>query len=338
MFQTLLNCQATKKIAVLSMLLFSTLVLQACSNDEKAPSSKIEKSVVAVIGERKISVTDFTENLVKRSGGSIDHFNSAEKKRLILDEMIQREVQVMTAKKAGYDKDPAIVKALENMMVTKLREEKLKLILSGIAVSQDEINDYYQSNIAQYTTPAMSRIAIIKFSVYDTASEQKKSEVKARAEQVLELSETLPDTVKGFGSLAAKYSEDQASRYAGGDIGWIALNKPSNRIDAAVFESVATLNEKNNGSSLVTATDGYYLVKLIEQKAQQQQGLEKAERGIQNTLLRQKRKKAEASWLSSLQDDIKPIKINQSVLKSVQPPPGSIPVRVDQQPPALPEG
>jgi PPIC-type PPIASE domain. len=31
---------------------------------------------------------------------------------------------------------------------------------------------------------------------------------------------------RGFGPIAVKYSEDQVTRYKGGDIGWVNKNRP----------------------------------------------------------------------------------------------------------------
>lgn len=320
------------------ILLVIMFVLNSCGAFDSSSASKIDNSVVATVGERTISVADLKINMIKRSGGATAYYEAADKKRALLDEVIRREVQVITAKKAGYDKDPAIIKALENMMITKLREDQLTKILSEVSVSNEESNDYYQANIDKYTTPAMSRIAIIKFAVYNTATEEKRAEVKAKAEKVLKLADTLAESVKGFGSLAAQHSEDQASRYTGGDIGWIAADQSSSRVDKAVQESIAELSEKNKQAVLVKGTDGYYLVKLIDSKRQQIQAFDKVTHAIQNILQYQKRTKAEADWLSSLQGDVKPVKINQTVLESVQPPASTAPVRGKQHPPALPKG
>jgi len=55
-------------------------------------------------------------------------------------------------------------------------------------------------------------------------------------------------------------------------------------------------------------------------------------------LLRQKREKAESHWLKSLQDNIEPIKINQSVLSAIKPPQSTKSIQRNPKPPELPKG
>ena len=312
------------------------LLLNGCSS--KDPSSELDDSTIATVADRSISVTEFTSRMTLRSGGMTQIFAAEDKKQDLLDEMIQREIQVITAIEAGYDKDPKIIKALEKMMVTKLREEQLKKILAKITVSEDEIADYYSANVNKYTTPAMSRAAIIFFAVSDKASDKKQAEVKAKAEKVFKLAQTLPDSIKGFGALAAKYSESQASRYTGGDAGWLVQGRINHSLDDAVIKAVATLNNKGDMAFPLRGTDGYYLVKLSDKRAAKEQPLKQVSRSIRHLLQQQKYQQAEANWLRALKKHVTPITINQAVVKSIQPPPASKVVKDKQRPPTLPKG
>ena len=297
----------------------------------------IDNTIVATISDRSITVDDLQKKMLLRSGGATQHFASPENKQALLKEMIQREIQITTALKLDYANDPDIQKSLENLLVNKIREEKLKDILAASEVGDDEIENYYNSNIQKYTTPEMSRVAIIRFTAFRTASPEKHLAVKTKAEEAYELAQTLPETIKGFGSLAVTYSEDQASRYVGGDIGWMVNGRESQLYsDSVVSETAATLSKENPISSVVQGDEGYYLVKFIDYKNSQTKPLEKVSGSIKRELQQQKYMQGEADWLQALENDLKPVVINQAVLDSVQPPP-TIKEKQEDTPPALPK-
>ena len=297
-----------------------------------------DPSVVANVAQHPITVAEFKARMIKRSGGMTQYYESDQNKQTLLNEMIEHKVQLIAAKQAGYENDPEVITALERIMIAKLRAEKLKKVLQEVTVGQGEIEDYYQENISNYTTPARVRIAIIQLKLSALASKEKQAAVKAKAEEIIKLAQTLPATVKGFGSLAAQYSESQASRYAGGDIGWLVPGKEYSNLDKALLQSINTLKNKNELAPLVKAKDGFYLVKLIDKKPLEQQPLTLVEQNIRQTLHKQKSKTAEAGWLQSLKNRVTPIITDQVVLKSVEPPPATRQPRDEQRPPDLPKG
>ncbi|MCK5335740.1 MAG: peptidyl-prolyl cis-trans isomerase [Gammaproteobacteria bacterium] len=296
-----------------------------------------DSSIVATVAQQPISVSELKSRMIQRSGGMTQYFSSYENKKVLLHEMIDRELQIVSAKQAGYEKDPEIISAFENILIKKFRSDHLEIILKEVTIDNYEIQNYYQSNIKKYTMPAKVRVAIIHLKLSSLASKEKQAEVKIKAEAIYKLAKTLPESVKGFGSLAAKYSEDQATRYIGGDIGWLIKGKAYNNIDYNILQSIEALKNKNELAPVIKAKDGFYLVKLIEEKPQQQQPLKRVEQSIRQVLHRQKSKTAEADWLQSLKNRVTPIIINHTVLESVEPPPSTKQLRDEMHPPELPK-
>jgi peptidyl-prolyl cis-trans isomerase C len=313
----------------------STLLYRYSYNDS---SPKMASSVVAMVADRSISVSDFTNRMVQRSGGMTVVFQDEEKKQALLREMVQREAQVIAAEKAGYAEDPDITHALETMMITKLREAQLQKVLADVTVTDEEVSEYYYAHSEKYVTPAMSRAAIIHFVLSDYASKEKQAEVKARADNVYKLAQTLPESAKGFGALAATYSEDQATRYVGGDIGWITPGNKVDRFDPVILETLGKLNAKGEIAPVAKGKSGLYLIKLIDMKPEQRQSLEETSSAIRRFLLQQKRAQAEADWLASLESKVGPVTINEAVLKSIDPPPTSVLPKGESGAPGLPRG
>jgi parvulin-like peptidyl-prolyl isomerase len=234
--------------------------------------------------------------------------------------LIEREVQIAAALEAGFLNDPAITAALENLMINKLRSEQLDKLLSEVIIPQIEIDQYYQQNIQKYTTPAMTRLAIIRLSLSSQASADKRSAVKGQAEQVYKLAFTLPDSINGFGSLAAKYSDHQASRYAGGDMGWIKNDAENGQVDNAILKALAQLELNGDLAPVIEGTAGFYLVKLLDRRTETVKSLQKVGSNIQRLLEREKRQQVEADWLLALQNNGQPLVINQDALAAITVP------------------
>ena len=149
---------------------------------------------------------------------------------------------------------------------------------------------------------------------------------------------SLDETVKGFGTLAARHSQDQASRYVGGDVGWISAGRPSRFDDASFNKAVAALSDSAPLSPVVQTSDSLYLIKLLDNRLQKTRDIEQVASDIQRLIMRQKRADAEVAWLASLKDERNPVQIYQTVLESVPPPVGTRELRKQDQPPALPRG
>jgi len=292
---------------------------------------------VATVAGRSITVEEFSAQMVRRSGGFVDQFTTLEQKQALLNEIVQRELQIAHARAAGYDRDPEVIAVLERAMIGKLREDELASKMSALTVSDTEIERYFLDHQEAYTTPAMTRIAIIRFELSAGASDEKRTEIQAKAEDVLVQARSLDKTVRGFGTLAARHSQDQASRYVGGDVGWIIAGKPGRFDDASFNKAVAALSDSAPLSPVVQTSDSLYLIKLLDNRLQKTRDIDQVSSDIQRLIMRQKRADTEVAWLASLKDERNPVKIYQTVLESVPPPAGTRELRKQDQPPALPD-
>lgn len=306
----------------------------------KGPVAPIDggPDTVAMVAGRAITVEEFSTHMARRSGGFADQFTTLEQKQALLNEIVQRELQIAHARAAGYDRDPEVVAVLERAMIGKLREDQLASKMSALTVSDAEIDSYFLEHKQAYTTPAMTRIAIIRFELPAGASDEKRTEIQTKAEDVLVQARSLDETVRGFGTLAARHSQDQASRYVGGDIGWISAGSPGRFDDASFNKAVAALSDSAPLSPVVQTSDSLYLIKLLDDRLQKTRDIDQVSSDIQRLIMRQKRADTEVAWMASLKDERNPVKIYQTVLESVPPPAGTRELRKQDQPPALPHG
>lgn len=267
--------------------------------------------IVAQVGESRITADQFTEYMKLRSSSS----NSMEIKRQLLDELIEREAQIARARELGYDKDPEVIRAVENALIARLREQQLNQSLAKVDVTEEEIRQFYQNNLSKYSTPAQKRVAIIRFNLPADASDEQISRVTERASHIHDLALTQPASVSGFGALAAKYSYDQRSRYVGGDIGW--YSEEANGLDHSLKEPLSELANIGDIAPVVRGNDALYLLKLIDQREQVITPVNVVAGNVRIRLMKQKQKAAEATWMHTVVQQATPTVVNESALSNI---------------------
>jgi peptidyl-prolyl cis-trans isomerase C len=285
---------------------------------------------LATVGDRAITAEDLREDL--RRGAPPR--TTLEQKKMILDRRVRLEVLAAAAVREGYDKNPEVLASVRQMAARKFMQDKLEPKLAAVKVSPEEVRKYYDARPAEFSTPAGIRAALIKVAVPKTATAEAREKLRLRAEEARREAVALPAASLHFGGVAVKYSEDQATRYRGGEIGWINAGKGVPGRPKEVETALAALTKPGEISPVVAAADGFYLVRLMEKRESGVIPFEKSEARIQQQLVQEKRSAVEREFLSLLQKDI-PVVIDEKALAEFQSgedrevkPPG---------PPGLPE-
>lgn len=130
--------------------------------------------------------------------------------------------------------------------LTKLR--------ASTQVSDDELKAYYNSNIDQFKVENRVHVEDILFKTVGK-TDAEVAEIRKTAEGVL------MQAKKGanFEDLAKKYSDDDASKAKGGDLGWIVQGQT-----VPEFEKVAFGLPKGQISDLVQTQYGFQIIKVLD--------------------------------------------------------------------------
>jgi len=251
------------------------------------PASK--KVLLAKVGPREIHVEQFKREMSRRSRRSknLD-------KKMILEEMINYETLLTKAFEAGLDKDPEVIRSYHNLLIGKLKRNKLNPRIKSATVTDEDMQAYYEENIDTYTRRAKARMAIIHIKTHPKMSQEKLSGLKERMAEAREKSLKLTGSARGFGQVAINYSEDQATRYKGGDIGWISKGRKY-RWPAEVTDTGFSL-ESGGISDIITTDTGLFLVKVSDKRESVVTPLKKVKRRLRHKLLLEKRKTAEKTF------------------------------------------
>jgi parvulin-like peptidyl-prolyl isomerase len=274
-----------------------------------------EKSgLLAVVDGKPITRSAFQEEM-KRRPGVVD----AESKKELLDSLVRSELLFAAAKRAGYEKDPAIIQAVKQLMVGRYLSDNLEKKQAQVKASEQELEAYYRANQARFGTRAMVHAAVIRIAVSPRAAAEKRAELLKRAETAREEALALEPGVPAFGDIAIKYSEDQDSRYRGGDIGWVQTGAIEGKWGRKVSEAVLSLKTPGEVSPVVHAQDGYYLVKLIEKKEAAVKPFAEVKDGVRYLLLEGKKARLENEFIEQLKSRI-PVTVNSGLLETIPAP------------------
>ncbi|WP_416305583.1 SurA N-terminal domain-containing protein [Neptunicella sp. SCSIO 80796] len=154
-------------------------------------------------------------------------------------------------------------------------ELKASDLQADIEVSDDEVNQYYQDNIDTYRTEGQRKVAHILIEFGDDEDAS-----QATAEEVLSKVQAGED----FAKLAAQYSADISSAENGGELDWFSKGD----MDPAFEEAAFAMTEAGQVSAVVKSSFGFHIMKLVDSKQEQVTPLAEAREQVIASLKQEK--------------------------------------------------
>ena len=141
----------------------------------------------------------------------------------------------------------------EQLIVRKMRQE----ILSDIAVSPEEVKDFYES-VPRDSLPYFStQVKVSQIVKVPEVGKEQKDKVR---EELLEIRDKIMNG-ESFEILATLYSQDPGSAQNGGNLGFVGRGMFQPEFEAAVFKL------KEGEVSMPVETEfGFHLIQLIEKR------------------------------------------------------------------------
>ncbi len=277
--------------------LLAALLLSGC----KKP---MPNDVLARVGDREIRVEEFAAEMRTRQDASPVPVDP----QGLLDELVEREVFVQAARKAGFQNDREVQDLIRDVLVAKLKERTLTPQLEAATVSEAEVKAAYEASRAEFTTPERVHLAVLFLQA--PADSDQAASVRQRLETAQSrVRQASFAGAESFGALAVDFSEDQETRYRGGDLGWVERGRYPQRMERAVIDAGFALKEPGAFSDVIRGERGFYLVKLIERRAPSVAPLAGVEPAMRARLLREKREKIEAKFLTKLHSAV-PVEVH----------------------------
>lgn len=260
--------------------------------------------VVATIGDKEITLGELERQLHEQPVYVRVRYNSLDKKKEFLDNVIRFELLALEAVKRGYDKDPAVVFSMKQQMIKMLMAQDLESLVSMKDVTDESIAAFYEKNKSVYFKPAACRISEIVLKNKDKADT-----LLARLQT--EFKESPRRRRQTFTKTVDADTMDPIGKAKRGDSGFFTLDglnpetlepldsKMSPEVRAAAFKI-----EKINGlSPVVTVGDTHSILLLTNRRPEVSKSLEAVKRQIRNTLFRNAKDEARDAYIANLRKE-----------------------------------
>ena len=201
-----------------AVLIILAIAAASCSkNAEQAPAVEDEwpkngltetqaNEVLATVGDRTITVGELADRLASQSPYLRARFESPERRKEFLDNLIRYELLIYEAKRRGYADKPEITRAQRNAMIQQLVKKEVDEPLEAAEISDEEVKVIYDADPLEFNRPANLRASDIL--------------IKDRAGARALLAEAKASDLNGFRKMARKRSEDEKTGGDGGDLGF----------------------------------------------------------------------------------------------------------------------
>jgi peptidyl-prolyl cis-trans isomerase C len=287
-----------------SIALFVCLAI-GCSKREPAPAAEkvdLKKhgltreqadEALVVIGDKTITVGDFAEQLAEKSPYLRARYQSPERRRELLEELVKFELLASEAKRRGLDRSEEVQRTKRQLMVQQMMKAEFEDKVKLSDISEAEITAYYAAHPEEFNKPAQVRASAIVV----------KDEAKAR--KLLKQLQAKPADDALFRELASSQNEDPALKERAGDLQF--FSQPSERapddpeVWPALAEAAFKLEQVGElAPEPVKVEPGFAIVRLTGKRKQLARTLDQTRRTIQHKLWRERREAAIEGFVKSL--------------------------------------
>lgn len=269
--------------------------------------------VLATVGGNPISVQAFQSEMQRRGGEAA--FVGAPQRRALLDDMIRIQVLADNAEKAGYANNPEIRRGVSRLLADKYQHDKIDEPLASLDVGDGEVEEYYRTHLSAFTTPESVHVAAILVAVPPEATDEQRQALRERAAHVREIA--MASGGQSFAELAAQYSDDDATRGQGGDLGWIAAGADGAHWDPALLGAIFDLAQPGQISPIVPTAAGFYVAQLLEHRARTVRPFAEVRNGLRPQLIREERQRRAAKLYAAALATV-PVSVNEAGVAAME--------------------
>jgi parvulin-like peptidyl-prolyl isomerase len=278
---------------------------------------ELARQVLAKVGDREITLGEYAETLERMDPFERLRYQSAERRKQLLSEIIQVELLAEEAKRRGLDKLPETQERVRQM----LRDELLADVRRGAPAPNDiaeaEVRAYFDAHRDEFREPERRRVAHVALA----------SESRAKATLQLALGATAAE----WGKLVADVSLDQPAKSAApaaselaGDLG--IVGPPGHprggnpRVPEALRAAVFEVDQVGSVLGHVVFEGGrYHIVRMTGRSEARDRSYPDAERTIRVALVQQRIREREAALEVELRSRF-PVSVDESALGQVKVP------------------
>jgi len=255
-----------------------------------------ESSVVLVeVNGRGITQADFDDEAVRRPNLS---------PVLILSNLVERQAMLIRAEQAGLANSPTVKRAMEDRLIAEwIATTYQKERDVTVTVTEEELESAFNARQSLFTRPPLARYAVLYRRGRNTAELTEALTAAVAQFNADREAVTNNGRLPGFGKIAADHSEDVASRYRGGDIGWVGADTAS-RVPPEVLAAGQAVDIGAIAGPM-TVNDGVYVIMKTEEREATRMSFKEAAPALRQRLLAEKRAAVESRFKRSLMEGVR---------------------------------
>lgn len=252
----------------------------------------------------------------------------------VLQELIDQEAAHQKAVRSGFMERPETQQAIRALVVGQYLQSREQEVQITNAVTPEVARGYYDLNRARFMRPPAVNAAAIRLEWRRHATAEKQAEALAAARAMRERAVAEASTQGNFGKLATEHSTDQATRYRGGEMGWMTREQAKLRLPEAAVAELFRLSKAGEVSEPVVTDLGIYLLKLSGTRGEELRPFDEVRPQIEHELARQRQADREARLRELVRAGLT-VRVNEEQVARIVP---AAPAPVANQPPRLPKG
>lgn len=283
---------------------------------------ELARQVLAKVGDRDITLGEYAETLERMDSFERIRYQSPDRRKQLLNEIIQVELLAEEAKRRGLDKLPETQERVRQMLRDELLREVRQSVPGPSDIPEAEVRAYFDAHHDEFKEPERRRVAHLLLA----------SEAQAKAV----LSKAREASAADWGKLVSQVSLDKQVTSAGpapaelaGDLGIVgppghprgANPRVPEALRAAVFEI-----DKLGGvlDRVVTESGHFHVVRLTGRTEARDRSYQDAERTIRVALVQQRIRAREAELEQELKKRY-PVSVDDEALSRVKVPEAEAP-------------
>ena len=288
------------------------LAAVACA---KAPAKK--GTVVASGNGVAITAEELKARLDEQSPMIRNSFQSLDRKKQFLDNLVRFELLAGAAQKEGLASDPDVQFTMKKVMVSKWYQKHFAPDAEGPKTVPDaELKKYYDEHQKdEFYRPARVHAVHLFLKAEEGAKDRAQKAAEAKKLLARVLTEEKKD-VNALSRIARESSEDTSTKAAGGDLGFRTQEEYEKAYGKPVAEAIFKLQDNQTAPQVVESAQGLHLVRVVNRQTELNRGFDEVKGQIASKLYSQKKTKEFDDLVKKMREDAN-VKIDEKELEKV---------------------
>jgi peptidyl-prolyl cis-trans isomerase C len=293
----------------------------SASAGPKPLSPELAAKTIAKVGDRTITLGEYAATLERMDPFERMRYQSPDRRKRLLDEMVEVELLSQEARRRGLDKAPETQERVRQVLKDQLLDEIKKAGPAANEIPDADLRAYYDAHKQEFAEPERRRVAAI---VLESAATAKSVLAKA-----------LKATPADWGKLVEQNSTQKNPRAGtpnelAGDLGIVGPpghQRGSNpRVPDPVREAAFKVaNVGETFGSVIEHDKKFYVIRVTSKTDGRERKFEESQRAIRTAVVQSRIKEKEQALEKDLRQRF-PVKIDEAALTAMPlPPPSAAP-------------